>query len=496
MVLKKEIILNFIFTFLTSIILFIQNKYFIQYMGIETLGIMKLFSQLLQYLNIVELGLGSASAFALYKPLAERDKEQVSIIVSTIKSTYNKISLLLLGLGILFTPLLPFFMKIENFTTKIYLYWIFYVINTVSMYLYIKYVILFTANQEFIYVRFIQSISKIFYQILQIIFIIKYYSFLLFILLLLLDNLTQYFLFKIHYKKQYSYIFYTKERYKGLNKDIKNLFWHKIGSLVVFNTDLILISKLVSVEIVGIYASYQLVEQMILTVVGIVINVIKPKIGRYVSKNSKENIYRMFKKINIVFVGVALFFSYVSYQIINEFVTLWLGKGMELTRVTVILICINILIRIFRVIVDVFKESSGFFDDIQSPMLESVINFTFSIILGIKYGLNGIIIGTIISNITTISIYKPILVFRRCFDKGIKEYIRVYGNYLVLLLISLLCLNIVIKPFIKENINNWFDWISYSAVISLVVGLTLFIIFLINSDFRNLIRECIIKRKI
>ena len=61
---KKELLYNFIFTFLTSIILFIQNKYFVQYMGIETLGIMKLFSQLLQYLNIVELGLGSASAFA------------------------------------------------------------------------------------------------------------------------------------------------------------------------------------------------------------------------------------------------------------------------------------------------------------------------------------------------------------------------------------------------------------------------------------------------
>ena len=79
---KKEIILNFIFTILTSIIMFLQNKYFIKYMGIETLGIMKLFSQLLQYLNIVEMGLGSASAFALYKPLAEKNYRQVSIILS------------------------------------------------------------------------------------------------------------------------------------------------------------------------------------------------------------------------------------------------------------------------------------------------------------------------------------------------------------------------------------------------------------------------------
>lgn len=143
-------------------------------MGVETLGIMKLFSQLLQYLNIMELGLGSASAFALYKPLAERNKEQISIIISTIKSIYNKISLLLLGLGILITPFLPYFMKIDSFTKDIYFYWIFYIINIVYTYLYIKYVISFTSNQEFIYVRLIQSISKIFQQILQIIFIINH----------------------------------------------------------------------------------------------------------------------------------------------------------------------------------------------------------------------------------------------------------------------------------------------------------------------------------
>lgn len=492
---KREVILNFIFTFLIGIIMFIQNRYFIQYLGIEALGIMKLFTQLLQYLNIVELGLGSASAFALYKPLAEKNQEQVSIIISTIKSIYNKISLLLLGLGILITPLLPYFMKIENFTKDIYFYWIFYVVNTVSTYLYVKYVILFTANQEFIYVRFIQSISKVFYQILQIILIIKYHSFLLFILLLLLDNLTQYILFKIHYKKKYSYISSSKERYHGLNRDIKNLFWHKIGTLIVFNTDLLLISRLVSIEIVGIYTSYQLIEQMLTTIIGIVTNVIRHKIGKFISINSKDIIYILFKDINIVFMIIAILFSYVSYRVINNFVVLWLGKGLELSRLTVILICINILIKIFRSIVEIFKESCGFFDDIQAPILESMINLIFSVILGIKYGLNGIIMGTIISNITVILIYKPILVFKRCFDKDIKEYIKVYGNYLILLIISLFCLNMATKPFIREEINSWLDWIVYATTISVITGVVLFIVFLLNKEFRNVIKVYILKKK-
>ena len=161
--------INFILTILISFIGFFQNKYFIQYMGIEILGVMKLFSQLLQYLNIIEMGIGSASTFILYKPLAEKDFEQISIIISTIKSFYNKIALILFLLGILVTPILPFFMRLETFNKMIYIYWILYLLNTVSTYLFIKYVILFTANQEFIFVRYIQSFSKIIFQILQII---------------------------------------------------------------------------------------------------------------------------------------------------------------------------------------------------------------------------------------------------------------------------------------------------------------------------------------
>lgn len=492
---KKELVINFIFTMTTSIILFLQNKYFIRYMGLEILGIMKLFTQLLQYLNIIELGLGSASTFALYKPLAEKNIEQVSIIVSTIKRIYNKIALLLLLLGILATPLLPYFIELENFDKRIYFYWIFYVLNTVSTYLYIKYVILFTANQEFIKVRFIQSSSKIFYQIMQIICIIKYSSFFIFILLLLLDNITQYVLFKIRYKKYYSYIYSTEEKYSGLNRDIKNLFWHKLGTLVVFNTDLILISKLVSIEIVGIYASYQMIVQILLMIMGVIINVIRPKIGKFVSMNTKEEIYRVFKKINIIFLGVAIFLSYVSYIVVDDFIKLWLGNDIILGKTTLILIFINTAIQIFRDIVEIFKESSGFFEDIQSPILESIINFVFSIILGIKYGLNGIIIGTLISNIIIILIYKPILMFKRCFKKNIKEYIKVYLNYLAITVLSILVLEKIKVYFVADKIFTWFMWVKYSTLVSIITGIVIVISLMLNGDFRIIIGFYILKNR-
>ena len=486
---KKEILLNFILTFIVSILGFVQNRYFVQYMGLETLGMMKLFTQLLAYLNIVEMGIGSASAFALYKPLVERDYKNTSIVINTIEDIYNKIAILLMVLGALCIPIIPFFMKVSNSSNEIYFYWILYVFNTVLTYLFIKYVILFTANQEFLYVRTVQSCSIIAFKILQVVCIIKYHSFFVYIILLILDNLTQWIFFYLHYKKKYSFIVKTKERFSGIKNDIKNLFWHKIGGLVVFNTDLILISKFTSLEIVGIYASYQMIISVLRAIVDILTNVLSPKIGNFIAKHTKIEIYNNFKKINIFYCFIAITFTYCIYILINSFVTLWLGKTMLLNNFTIGLICFNLWVNLFRGILDRFKEGAGFFDDIKAPILESIINLLVSIILGLKMGLDGVIIGTIISNIIVILVYKPILVFERCFDKDWKEYIKVYGNYLIIIVTSLISLNFITKPFIQENITSWLSWIIYAIKISSISLVVITLIFLLNKDFRNLLRE-------
>lgn len=491
---KKEILINFILTIITGGIIFLQNKYFIKYIGIEILGIMKLFGQLFQYLNIVEMGIGGASTFALYKPLVEKNYKKVSIIVSTIKRIYNRIAMGLLILGLLLTPTLSYFIKMESFNKIIYVYWILYVINTISSYLYIKYIILFTANQEFIYVRYVQSFSKIFYQLLQIILIIKYKSYILYILILILDNMTQYFYLKRHYKKNYSFIYSTTEKYLKLGKDVKNLFWHKLAGLIVLNTDLILISKLISIEIVGVYASYQLIIQIILTLTGVSINVIRPKIGKLISTTSVNESYDIFKKINIIFLYYSIFFSFVSYKVMNNFIILWLDKSLILTSTTIFLICINLLISIFRVVIEVFKESYGYFKDIQVPILEAVINIFFSIILGLKYGLNGIIAGTCISNIVIILGYKPILVLKFCFNKNIKEYTKLYGEYLYLISLSFIFFNKITNTFIKINITSWIAWIAYTTIISAINIGIISLIFFINRDFRQLTKLYILKK--
>ena len=468
-----------------GITFFIVNRYFAFYLGVQNLGLMKLFTQLLAYLNLAEIGLSSASAYALYKPLTEKDYQQISIVINTITSLYNKIFLFILIIGLFLNPIIPFFIKDKMVDKNIYLYWNLYVISTALSYSFARYYVLFIADQKFEFVRLIQGGSRIICQLLQILVIIKLQSFLIFILLLILDNIIQYIFYKIHYKKYYSYIFKIEIKDESITNNLKNLFWHKVAGLIVFNTDLILVSKFISLEVVGIYASYQMIIQMIMTIINIVLNVLKPKIGKYIAENSKGNIFNYWKNLNILSLFVSILFSFCTYKLINNFIILWLGKEFILSKLTVILILINLFVQIFRGITDIFKDGSGFFDDIHLPISEAVINFILSIILVQYIGLNGVIIGTIVSNILIICIAKPILVFKRCFDKNIKDYIKIYGNYLILIIISLLSCNFILKFIPLKNIGSWDDWIIQGIIIGSITFVIIFVIFLSNKDFRN-----------
>ncbi|HBJ79907.1 MULTISPECIES: oligosaccharide flippase family protein [Fusobacterium] len=492
---KKNIILNFIITITISLFSFIANKYFANYMGIEKLGLMKLFTQIMAYLNLADMGIASASTYALYEPLYKKNIERISIIINTITSLYNKIFFFILIIGLLINPIIPFFIKDNTFSKEIYLYWSLYVINTAITYLFVKYSILFTANQEFLYVRIVQGMSKIFYQILQIVVIIKIQSFFLFIFLLILDNITQYIFYKYHYKKYYSHIIKTHEKDRSIGKNLKNLFWHKIAGLVVFNTDLILISKFISIEIVGIYASYQMIEQMILTILSIILNVLRPIIGRYIAVYTKEEIYNYWKRINILFLLISIVFSYCTYHLINEFVSLWLGRSYILSDMTVLLICINLFIRCFRGVTDIFKDGSGFFDDIHLPIAEAIINFVSSLILVFYLGLNGVIIGTILSNVLIVCIAKPILVFKRCFNKDYRDYIKLYSSYFILIILSLLLSKILLSYISIIEIYTWVDWLKKAVLISSIVSTITLVIVIFDKDFREGIFIIIKKNK-
>ena len=90
---------------------FIVQTVFIYRLSEEFLGASGLFTSVLGILNIAELGIGSAISFALYKPLAENDKDQLKALMALYKKAYLSIGCFILVIGFILLPLLPYIVK-------------------------------------------------------------------------------------------------------------------------------------------------------------------------------------------------------------------------------------------------------------------------------------------------------------------------------------------------------------------------------------------------
>jgi hypothetical protein len=70
---------------------FILPKVILTVYGSSINGLVSSIRQFVSYFDVVEAGLGGAAIYALYKPLAEKDDETISAVVSTARYYYNKV---------------------------------------------------------------------------------------------------------------------------------------------------------------------------------------------------------------------------------------------------------------------------------------------------------------------------------------------------------------------------------------------------------------------
>ena len=75
---KRAIVSGFIYKIFSMIAPFFMRSLIIYTLGNLDLGLSSLFTSILNALNLAELGIGSALVFAMYKPVADDDKERVN----------------------------------------------------------------------------------------------------------------------------------------------------------------------------------------------------------------------------------------------------------------------------------------------------------------------------------------------------------------------------------------------------------------------------------
>ena len=85
----KNVVSKALYATIYAVISFVARKIFINSLGDTVLGLNSLMTSILSMLSLMELGVGNAIYFSLYKPLAEGNDAEVNAIMKLYKRLYS-----------------------------------------------------------------------------------------------------------------------------------------------------------------------------------------------------------------------------------------------------------------------------------------------------------------------------------------------------------------------------------------------------------------------
>lgn len=214
-------------------------------------GLNSLLINLIGMLNIAELGLSTAVGYSLYKPIAENDHKKMNEILCLYKYLYRIIAVAIAIIGLVITVFISSFVTTTINIEEVRISFLLYLVATVISYLLTFLNVLPSADQKNYLVVRIQNNGKIIKNILQLISIIIIKNFYVWIIIEIISSILIYLYTNIRIKKLYEWYEPQKDltfkalikKYKDIVKRTKDLVFHKIGGLVVYQTDSILVSK-------------------------------------------------------------------------------------------------------------------------------------------------------------------------------------------------------------------------------------------------------------
>lgn len=504
--LKKSIInssigiLTYIISFLP---LFLVRKVFIDVLGGQLLGLSSLYTNIIGYLSIVEMGIGSAIIYSLYKPFAEDNKEKIKGYLKYYERFYRRTGVIVLAIGLAITPLIHIFIKDDMNLSLIRIGFILFLINTFIGYMFTYKHCMLNVAQEGYKVSLGLTFSKILIAVFQIIIIQKYRSFYGYIIVQILINLVFYLIINSYINKRFSWLKdvngkIEKEEERSLIKNIKALFFHRIGAIFVLGTDNIIVSSFISLKTVAAYNNYVLITNACSALMNQAMGGVTASIGNLLVEEDEEKVYYIHKKIFFISFWIVSFIVISLFNTISHFISLWAGETYVLDIFTISLILFNLYFMMMREAVDKFKDASGeFYRDRYAPIYEGLINLISSIVLVNLIGLPGVFLGTLISNLTVVFWVKPKIVYKYVFNKPLDEYFKRYFIYLAIGIVPLVITMFLTNP-LKEIITiNAF--ILNCLINIVVINIFYLVVFWKNENFiyfKNIVLNIINRKKV
>lgn len=473
---------------LTVVLNFAVKTVFIKMLNDEYLGVNGLFTNIITMLSLADLGIGIAIPYSLYKPLANKDEHKINVLMNFYKKVYTIIGIAVLLIGLSLTPFLGLIIKdIPKNVPHLSLIYILFVIHSASSYFFVYKKFLIDSDQKgYITSRIIFTFSTLL-SIIQIILLVTTKNYILFLLSSIILVIIQNIYISSKANKLYPFIKnktdekLEKEDMEGIKKNVSSLFIYKVGTVIMNGTDNIIISKFIGLIIVGFYSNYVLIINSITTVLNQIFNAITSSIGNLVVTTNKKRSKEVYDNLNFANFWLYALFGVCIIVLINPFINVWIGKKYVMGFSIVFLLVLNFYVLGMQSVTNSFRNAYGLFWIAKyRPIIMVIINIVISVVLVQFIGIEGVLIGTLISRLVTTAWLDPYIVHKYGFEISPKSYYIDYLKYLVIFI----AISIILNYFVSMiAINNIFILILIAILVVIIVNVILVLLFFKTSEF-------------
>lgn len=489
---KRNLVFN-ILKYVTQLVLqFVLRTLLIYVMGAEYIGLNGLFTNIFSFLNLAELGIGTAIVFSMYKPIAENNTEKIKTLQNLYKKFYFYIIIVVLALGLVVTPFLNYLIKEEiTVNINIYVLYLMYLLNTIAGYFSAHKRSLLFAYQRNDMENKVRTLCIFGMSIIQIVVIVVFKNYYLYFVVNILFTILESVLIHLSANKLFPEIKGKSEPLdietkKEITKNVTALSLHKVGTAIVFSTDNILISSFLGVVVLAAYSNYALITNALLSVFLLLNNAILGSVGNLVASKERDFVYSKFKLINFIFAYFSNFTTICLIVLFQPFMQVWTGGGVYMLEfTTVILICFSFYLNRMRSGVSIFRDASGlYWQDRWKPIVEAIVNLVVSIVLAKFMGINGIFIGTIVSTIVAPLWVEPYVLYKHYFKKSVWNYFKRYVlDALIMIAGAVICY--FVCSLIPDG-GIW--WLIFKFAVCIVLSnIVLILAYLPSKEFRELV---------
>lgn len=396
---KYNLIFGFGSQFLAIILGIVVPRLTLVHYGSEVNGLINSVSQIYSYIDLLEAGIGTAALQALYRTVGSGDHNQTNAILAATNRYYNRAGSLYILAVFCFSVLYPILIETDIPTVTVVMIILLNGVGRVTSFFFQrKFLLLLQAEGK----NYVESTLTMILNVLRNMSKITLISIGIDVLLVqtasMLIGFVQVVYVSLYIRKHYDWIDLTVEPdYESISQS-KNVLVHQFSNLVFNNTDSIILTVFCGLKVVSVYALYAMLFSMISNAMTVFSNSIIFTLGQ-MFHNDRKRFDKMYDAYELCYLTMVFVLYSVAYYFILPFVRCYTAGVTDISYLDPLLPTLMILLHLLSYVKSAPSHViniAGHFKNTQyRSLLEVLINIVVSLFAVQRWGIYGVLIGTI-----------------------------------------------------------------------------------------------------